>query len=78
MKEDTFKLKVYRVELMVKDFDNLGAEGIKDAIENQRYPNDCICPKVITTEEREVTDYNDNHPLNQNSQSIQEFQRLFS
>lgn len=78
MKEDTFKLKVYRVELMVKDFDNLGAEGIKDAIENQRYCNSCIYPKVITTEEREVTNYNDNHPLNQNSQSIQEFQRLFS
>ena len=40
-------LKVYKVELFIADFDELGAKEIASTgLENQFYPNDCISPMV--------------------------------
>ena len=40
-------VKVHRVEVLIVDFDDLGAEEIGVVLENTRYPNRCISPSVI-------------------------------
>jgi len=56
-------MQVHKIEILVIDFDECGAEGVKEVIENTRYPNRCINPEVkkITTVE---TKWSDEHPLN--------------
>jgi hypothetical protein len=61
--DETREVKVYKLEVMVIDFDNVGEEEIAAVIENARYPNRCISPKVKNAESRTV-DWNDDHPLN--------------
>jgi len=56
-------MKIHKVTLLVVDSDDIGAEDIKEVIENQKYPNYCISPSVVTIETEEV-DWSDNHPLN--------------
>lgn len=70
-------MKAYKVELLVIDFDGLGAEGIKNAIEDARYPNHCMCPAVQSVDVREIGDWSDNHPLNQRGTAAAEYRRLF-
>ena len=48
-------MKVYKVELMIIDFDGLGADAIKDEIENTHYANHCISPTVKNIHERETS-----------------------
>lgn len=55
--------KIHRITLLVVDDYGLGAERVKEVIENQRYPNDCIGPTVLTTETREI-EWSDEHPIN--------------
>lgn len=57
------RVKVHRVEVLVVDHDDMGAEEVKTVIENTRYPNHCMYPQVIATETREV-EWSDRHPLN--------------
>lgn len=64
---ETQPATAYKLEVYVMDFDNLGEEGVKSAIENARYPGRCISPKVKAFESREVQ-WHDQHPLNLNSQ----------
>jgi hypothetical protein len=64
MDDDTRPVRVFKVELFIVDHDQLGAAGIKQAIENARYSNRCISPYVVRSESHEV-DWNDDHPLNQ-------------
>ena len=56
-------MKIHKVTLLVVDSDDIGAEDIKEVIENQKYPNYCISPSVVTIETEEV-DWHDDHPLN--------------
>jgi len=56
-------MKIHKVTLLVVDSDDIGAEDIKEVIENQKYPNYCISPSVVAIETEEV-DWSDNHPLN--------------
>jgi hypothetical protein len=70
-------MKVYKVELMVLDFDGIGAEGIKDEIENTKYGNRCISPEVKGCEERDIGEWSDDHPLNHRDKSDAEYRRLF-
>ena len=69
---------MYKVELMVMDFDGLGADGIKEEIENTRYANHCINPEVMACEERDIGEWSDEHPLNQRDKADAEYRRLFS
>lgn len=69
-------MKVYKVELMIIDFDNVGS-GIKDVIEAQRYPNHCISPTVMKIEERDIGEWYEQHPLNLCGESEKEYKRLF-
>ena len=70
-------MKVMKLELIVLDMDNLGADGVKDAIENARYPNHCISPQVKAIEVRDVGEWTDDHPLNNPGTADAELRRLF-
>ena len=70
-------MKVYKIELMIIDFDGLGEKEVTSAIENARYPNRCISPDVKSIQTREV-EWSDSHPLNRTDTCDAEYQRLFS
>ena len=71
-------MKVYKVELMVVDFDGIGGDGVKDELENARYGNRCIRPEVKGIQERDIGEWDDDHPLNQMDTSDAEYRRLFA
>jgi hypothetical protein len=56
--------KVHMIMLLVIDHDDIGAAEAKVILENQRYPNHCMAPRVIAIDTREV-EWSDDHPLNQ-------------
>lgn len=68
---------VYKVELLVVDFDGIGADGVRQELENAHYGNRCIRPQVMSTETRQVV-WDDSHPLNRTDTAEAEFRRLFS
>jgi hypothetical protein len=70
-------MKVYKVELMIIDFDGLGADAIKDEIENTHYANHCISPTVKNIHERDIGEWDDSHPLNQLDTSDYTYRELF-
>lgn len=70
-------MKVHRVVLCIMDFDNLGAKEVEAVLQNMRYPNRCMSPKVIETDTRDIGEWNDDHPLNKD-QWLGEFNRIFS
>lgn len=74
---ETRKIKVFRIEVLVIDMDGCGADGVRDALENARYPNRCISPDVKSIEEREV-DWHDNHPLNHRDKCDAAYAELFA
>lgn len=57
-------MRAYKVELLVIDFDEVGKEGIKEHIENVKYPNYCISPKVMNMVGEDIGEWSDDHPLN--------------
>jgi len=71
-------MKVYKVEVLVIDFEDIGADGVKAEIENANYGNDCIRPEVKTCEERDVGEWSDSHPLNRRNTKDAEYRRLFA
>jgi hypothetical protein len=72
----TEKIQVHKVILSVLDFDDIGADGVKEEIENTSYANHCISPDVENIETVEV-EWSDDHPLNQKTTCKEEFCRLF-
>lgn len=70
-------MKVYKVELLILDFDNLGEAQIVHELENANFPNDCISPSVESIECREIGPWRDDHPLNLLSRRKDEYERLF-
>ena len=69
-------MKVYRIEICVIDFDNIGEAGVRGEIENANYGNDCIYPTVKKIETKEV-DWSDNHPLNNRNTADAAYKELF-
>ena len=69
-------MKVFKIEVLVIDFDEVGKEEITYLIENTRYPNHCMSPSVKNIESREIT-WSDDHPLNLNDKCDAEYARLF-
>jgi len=57
-------MKAHKVVLTIVDFDDLGADQIKEVIENQRWPNHCISPSVFSMTTADVGEWDDDHPLN--------------
>ena len=57
-------MKAYKVELLIIDFDDCGADEIEGIIENANYPNDFISPNILSIKEAEIGEWYDDHPLN--------------
>ena len=57
-------MQVHKIELIVIDFDECGADGVKGVLENTRYPNRCISPKVRSIVTRDCGEWDDDHALN--------------
>lgn len=70
-------MQAHRLVVTVIDFDRLGAGGVKNALENARYPNRCIRPEVQRVETREIGEWDDDHPLNRRDTADAEWKRLF-
>lgn len=70
-------MQVIKLEVIVLDMNGLGTDGVKDAIENARYPNRCISPEVKAIEVREIGEWSDDHPLNRTDTAEEELRRLF-
>lgn len=71
-------MNVHKVVLTVIDFDNLGADGVRETLENARYPNRCMSPSVLSVETRDAGEWSDEHPLNNSRTADAELARLFS
>jgi hypothetical protein len=70
-------MRVYRIELMILDFDEIGEEEIKRVLEDTRYPNRCISPEVMEIESHDIGEWNDQNPLNYKSKSKEAFNLIF-
>lgn len=74
-------MKVYKIELMIIDHDEVGEENIdtlKSIIEDTRYPNYCISPEVMDIKCREIGEWRDDHPLNKRDEATEYFKKLFN
>lgn len=71
-------MQVIKLEVIVIDLDGVGASGVRDAIENARYPNRCISPQVKAMAVREIGEWRDDHPLNSSNTADAELARLFA
>lgn len=63
--------------LMFIDFDNVGLEGAKRLIEDARLPNRIDPGTVMAVEERDIGEWNDDHPLNWADTKKKHFEELF-
>ncbi len=70
-------MKAFKVELLIIDHDGLNQYGIEDVLHNTRFANDCINPQVMNIVERDIGEWDDNHPLNWRSTFEEEYKRLF-
>jgi hypothetical protein len=71
------KTKVHRVVLLIVDTDNIGADEVREVLENTKYPNHCIGPQVMGIETVNV-EWSDDHPLNRRESQREAFDRLFA
>ena len=71
-------MKAHKIEILIIDFDEMGADEIKSTIENTSYPNRCMYPDVMNIETVDLGEWNDEHPLNLKDTFEQEYQRLFN
>lgn len=71
-------MKAYRITLLVVDHAELGGEDIRSVLEDLNiYPNDCISPHVLKTEEADIGEWHDGHPMNYLDKMKAEAARLF-
>jgi hypothetical protein len=68
--------RVYKLEVLIVDHDGIGPEEAVAVLENARYPNRCINPRVAVTEERSV-EWSDEHPLNDTRTWREAFAEMF-
>ena len=65
--------KVMKIEVLVIDFDSVGEDGVKDAIEINKWVNAKV--KSIKTVDVE---WSDDHPLNKHGTSARAYIDLFA
>jgi len=70
-------MKAYRIELLIIDFDELGDKEIKEVLENTKYPNWCISPNVMKITEKDIGEWDDDHPLNNTETMDKAYVELF-
>ena len=71
-------MKAHLLQVLILDFDKLGSDEIKATIENQKYPNHCISPTVLSGREVDIGEWSDDHPLNNYTTMRAEADRLFN
>ena len=71
-------MKAYKIEILVIDFNNLGADGIETELNNVNFANDCITLNVKSITEKDIGEWSDEHPLNQRKTCDTEYRRLFA
>lgn len=71
-------MKVHKLEVFIIDFDNLGIDEIVTVIDNTRFANDSIAPRVLTTKTVDIGEWDDDNPLNRKATQKQEIDRLFA
>jgi hypothetical protein len=71
-------MQIHKITLTIIDFDEIGVESCRKVLENTKYPNRCINPKVCGIETREIGQYHDEHPLNFAATAQTEIDRLFA
>lgn len=69
-------MKAYKVELLIIDFDEVGKD-IEYHIEHASYPNRCLSPHVMSIQEADIGEWDDNHLLNKRDTMLKEYIRLF-
>ena len=57
-------MKAHIITLVILDRDTIGETGVRNAIEDTKYPNRCISPRVTRIETFEIGEWHDDHPLN--------------
>lgn len=67
-------MKVYKIEIMVVDMDQIGEEEIIGVIESTKY----IHPEVKAIDSRDIGEWHDDHPLNSITKADAEYRRLFN
>ena len=70
-------MKAMKVEILVLDFDDIGEDEVRSAIENSHYPNHCIAPQIQRIKSVDI-DWNDDHPLNKAGTAAKAYQDLFA
>lgn len=65
--------KAYKIELLVIDLENVGADEIVRTLENSKY----IYPTVMSIKSRDIGEWHDDHPLNKWDSMGAEYERLF-
>lgn len=70
-------MRVYKVELLIIDYDEIGKEAIKHELENTKYANRCILPSVMNIVGKTINNYSDAHPLNFTDTMQAAYKRLF-
>jgi len=70
-------MQAHIVILKIIDHDEIGADEIKDVIENVHYPNHCISPDVVSIKTAEIGEWHDDHPLNFTESADTEWLKLF-
>lgn len=71
-------MKLIQMTVTVIDFDGLGADEVASVIENTKYPNWCIYPKVCETKVHDIGEWSDDHPLNLKSTCDAELKRILA
>lgn len=70
-------MQIIKLTVIVVDMDGIGADCVKDAIENASYSNRCIAPEVKSIDVRDIGVWSDTHPLNKTDTVDDELHRLF-
>ena len=71
-------MKTHKVELLIIDFDDVGDEEIQSLLEETRYSNRCIFPKVKKITTVDIGEWHDKYLLNLKNTKDEEYERLFN
>ena len=66
-------MKVYKFEVMILDFEDMGSEDIKQSIENNRF----LHAHVMNSKSKEI-EWSDDHPLNKCGTMARTYTDLFA
>lgn len=69
-------MQLIQMTVTVIDFDGLGADEVAKTIENTRYPNWCISPKIREIKVHDIGEWTDDHLLNLKSTCDAEYERI--